>query len=257
MSWLVCPALADEAPPARQAAGLRRPRSFARRALILRLWRAPSEQRRDQLDNARGPAVAHRKAGRRALLSFRHDPFDRRSRGRPSPGRRRRISPAPRSSPPNLAARSTRSLWPRWARDDGVKALARDGDTLAGIGAPEDVALVEKYLATRGFERRHRPSYADMVSRGADGGAALRNPAPATRAAGRRRNRRADGQGFGREGHRPGDGGGADRRSGFARPRRVGDRAHQRRKASRIGPATPMRPCSASMFSRSPAKSCR
>jgi uncharacterized protein len=33
-----------------------------------------------------------------------------------------------------------------------VKALAREGDTLAGLGAPDDVALVEKYLATRGVK---------------------------------------------------------------------------------------------------------
>jgi len=32
------------------------------------------------------------------------------------------------------------------------KALARDDDTLAGVGAAEDVALVEKFLATRGLD---------------------------------------------------------------------------------------------------------
>ena len=31
-----------------------------------------------------------------------------------------------------------------------VKALAREGDTLTGLGSPDDVALVEKYLAGRG-----------------------------------------------------------------------------------------------------------
>ena len=32
------------------------------------------------------------------------------------------------------------------------KALAREGDTLAGVGAPADVALVEKFLAGRGLD---------------------------------------------------------------------------------------------------------
>jgi uncharacterized protein len=146
--WLVAPALSDEAPPADNApvcAG----RDLSRNVDPDALARA-SEQRRDRLENAQGllwriekppappsylfgtihstderaaaiakTAAAHI-AGSKIVATELGGPFD------------------------TLALTAMGAVM-------AIKAVAREGDTLAGIGAPEDVTLVEKYLATRGL----------------------------------------------------------------------------------------------------------
>jgi uncharacterized protein YbaP (TraB family) len=146
--WLVAPALSDEAPPADKApvcAG----RDLSRNVDPDALARA-SEQRRDRLENAQGllwriekppappsylfgtihstderaaaiakTAAAHI-AGAKIVATELGGPFD------------------------TLALTAMGAVM-------AIKAVAREGDTLAGIGAPEDVAQVEKYLAARGL----------------------------------------------------------------------------------------------------------
>ena len=144
----VAPALSDEAPPADKTpvcAG----RDLSRDVDPDALARA-SEQRRDRLENAQGllwrierppappsylfgtvhstderaaaiaKAAAAHIAGAKIVATELGGPFD------------------------TLALTAMGAVM-------AIKAVAREGDTLAGIGAPEDVALVEKYLATRGL----------------------------------------------------------------------------------------------------------
>lgn len=150
-AWLalVCPALSDEAPSAEK------PPVCAGRDLALNLdpgaLAKAIEQRGDQLDNAQGllwrvekppaapsylfgtvhstddraialaAAAADHIAGAKVVATELGGPFDALA----------------------LAGMGAAMM---------VKALAHDGDTLAGVGTPEDIAKVEKFLATRGVD---------------------------------------------------------------------------------------------------------
>jgi uncharacterized protein YbaP (TraB family) len=146
--WLVCPALADEAPPADKTpvcAG----RDLSRDVDPDALARA-SEQRRDQLDNARGLLWRIEKAATPPSYLFGtiHSTDERAAaiaRAAAAHIAGARIVATELGGPfDTLALTAMGAVM-------AFKAVARDGDTLAGIGAPEDVTLVEKYLATRGL----------------------------------------------------------------------------------------------------------
>ena len=146
-AWLVFPAVADEAPPADKApvcAG----RDLSRDVEPDALARA-SEQRRDQLENAQGLLWRIEKppAAPSYLFGTIHSTDER-------------AAAVARKAAAHIAGAKVVATELGGPFDTlamtamgavvAIKAVARDGDTLAGLGAPADVALVEKYLAARG-----------------------------------------------------------------------------------------------------------
>ena len=146
-TWLILPASADEAPPTDKApvcAGRDLSSDVDRDALA-----RASEQRRDQLENAQGLLWRIEKppAPPSYLFGTIHSTDERAAA----------IAKKAAAHIADAKAVATELGGPfdtlamtAMGAVVAVKALARDGDTLAGIGAPTDVTLVEKYLAARG-----------------------------------------------------------------------------------------------------------
>jgi uncharacterized protein YbaP (TraB family) len=148
---LAAPALADAAPPPGARPPVCAGRDLAREvALHPDALALANEKRRDQLDNAQGLLWRIEKPGAAPSYLFGtiHSTDDR------------AIAIAKTAAAHIVGAKvvATELGGPfdkiALAEMGGTmigKALSRDGDTLSGLGAPADVALVERYLAGRGL----------------------------------------------------------------------------------------------------------
>jgi uncharacterized protein YbaP (TraB family) len=146
-AWLVSPTMAEEAPPADKIA-VCAGRDLSRDVDPDALARA-SEQRHDQLDNAQGLLwrVEKPPAAPSYLFGTIHSTDERAAAIAKTAAAH--IAGAKVVATELGGPFDTLALTAMGAMM-AVKALAREGDTLAGIGAPADLTLVENYLATRG-----------------------------------------------------------------------------------------------------------
>ena len=150
--WLAAPVLADDppaaptTPPSCQGLDLFGPSAVRPEALA-----QAEAQRAGQLDNSQGLLWRIEKAGRPPSYLFGtvHSTDDR------------AIALAKEAATHiqgvNVVATELGGPLDKFAMAEMgaktmVRALAKEGDTLAVIGAPDDLALVEKYLATRGVD---------------------------------------------------------------------------------------------------------